>query len=145
MKTRSRSTRVTSKKTGKRTTVKPKKAIKPLAQEQPETNLQAAAGDVSAKAKSMASTLGAFSEKATRKAVSLVKLVGFNMKIKEQNNHLQGLYAEVGKLVYEQQQQRGATAKRQPAGMTATIERITEMKKKIASLEREAEELKKTT
>ena len=41
-----------------------------------------------------------------RRAISLVKLVGIRLRLKEHNNHLQGLYAELGKIIYEQQMHR---------------------------------------
>ena len=77
-------------------------------------------------------------------AVSLVKLVGITMRLKELNNHLQGLYAELGRIVYEQQRHRSARISRMhKAGMERLMDSIMEMRKKMDRLEREARSLKK--
>ena len=79
-----------------------------------------------------------------RKAVSLVKLVGVSMRLREHNNHLQGLYAELGKIVYDQQLRLGTSATRRwSAAMTGLADRINELKKKMVRLEREVKALKK--
>ncbi len=66
------------------------------------------------------------------------------MRLKEHNNHLQGLYAELGKIVYEQQMRKKAvTAKPQSTGAAGLAEKITLMKKKMTLLEQQAKALKK--
>lgn len=80
-----------------------------------------------------------------RKAVSLVKLGGVTMRLKEHNNHLQGLYAELGKIVYDQQLLRSPnTARQRPVAQAGLVEMITEMKRKMMRLEREAGALKRS-
>lgn len=82
--------------------------------------------------------------KSIHHAVSLVKLVGITMKLKELNNHIQGLYAELGKLVVDQQIQRNARVDRmQKVKMEGLLDTIMEMRKKIEGLERDARTLKK--
>jgi hypothetical protein len=79
------------------------------------------------------------------KAVPLVKLVGVTMRLKEHNNHLQGLYAELGKIVYDQQLLRSPNIARQrSAARAGLVDKITEMKRKMMRLEREARALKRT-
>jgi len=79
-----------------------------------------------------------------RKAVSLVKLVGVSMILKEHNNHLQGLYAELGKIAHDQQLRLGSSATRRwSAAMTGLADRINELKKKMVRLEREVKVLKR--
>jgi hypothetical protein len=79
----------------------------------------------------------------SRKAVSLVKLVGITLRLKEQNNHLQGLYAELGKLFYEQRTHRGAgSGHRRSTGMEGIAEKIREMRKNMDRMEREAKLLR---
>jgi len=79
-----------------------------------------------------------------RKTISLVKLVGVSMRLREHNNHLQGLYAELGKIVYDQQLRLGTSATRRwSAAMTGLADRINELKKKMMRLEREVKALKK--
>jgi hypothetical protein len=81
---------------------------------------------------------------ATLKAISLVKLVGISMRLMEQNNHLQGLYAELGKMLYDQQLEHGKhAAVRLSAECKKLAEKIAEMRKKMALLENEAAQLKK--
>jgi hypothetical protein len=81
-----------------------------------------------------------------RKAISLVKLVGVSLKLREHNNHLQGLYAELGKIVFDQHRRPGASAsKRWSAVMTGIADRINELRKKMERLEREAKALQKAT
>jgi hypothetical protein len=88
--------------------------------------------------------MGTKADKATGKAVSMVKLVGVAMRLKEHNNHLQGLYAELGKIVYEQQtRKRAGTVKPRPTGAAGLVEKITLMNKKMTLLEQEAKALKK--
>jgi len=66
------------------------------------------------------------------------------MKLKELNNHIQGLYAELGKLVVDQQIQRNARVDRmQKVKMEGLLDTIMEMRKKIEGLERDARTLKK--
>jgi hypothetical protein len=94
--------------------------------------------------KSVATAMGTKADKATGKAVSMVKLVGVAMRLKEHNNHLQGLYAELGRIVYEQQtRKRAGTEKSRPTGAAGYVEKITMMKKKMTLLEQEAKALKK--
>ena len=82
-------------------------------------------------------------DKAARKTVSILKLFGLEMKLKDQSNHLQGLYAELGKVLYELHRDRpGAVIRRSPdAG--ELFERIAEMRKKKHRLELEARTLKR--
>jgi hypothetical protein len=79
-----------------------------------------------------------------RKAISMVKLVGVSMKLREHNNHLQGLYAELGKVVFDQHLRLGSgTPRRWSAVMTGLAGRIEELRKKMTLLEREVKTLKK--
>jgi len=78
-----------------------------------------------------------------RRAISLVKLVGIRLRLKEHNNHLQGLYAELGKIVYEQQMHRSARAGCiRSTGIEGLVDKIMEMRKKMDRMEREARHLK---
>jgi len=78
-----------------------------------------------------------------RRAISLVKLVGIRLRLKELNNHFQGLYAELGKIVYEQQIHRRARAGCiQSTGIEGLVDKIMEMRKKMDRMEREAMHLK---
>lgn len=81
---------------------------------------------------------------ATQKSISLVKVVGLTMRWQEQNNHLQGLYAELGKLVYEQQTRKKVNVKK-PRSLetTARVEKIAEIRKTMHRLEREIKALRK--
>ena len=78
-----------------------------------------------------------------RRAISLVKLVGIRLRLQEHNNHLQGLYAELGKIVYEQQMHRRARAGCiRSTGIEGLVDKIMEMRKKMDRMEREAGRLK---
>jgi len=78
-----------------------------------------------------------------RQAISLVKLVGITLRLKEHNNHLQGLYAELGKIVYEQQLPRSARAGCiRSSAIGGLVDRIMEMRKKMYRMEREASHLR---
>lgn len=79
-----------------------------------------------------------------RKAISMVKLVGVTMKLLGHNNHLQGLYAELGKIVFDQHLRLGSNAPRRwSIAMTGLADRIDELRKKMARLEQEVKTLKK--
>jgi hypothetical protein len=79
-----------------------------------------------------------------RKAISMVKLVGVSMKLREHNNHLQGLYAELGKIVFDHHLRPGSSAPRRwSAAMTGLADKISELRKKMTRLEREVKTLKK--
>jgi hypothetical protein len=81
---------------------------------------------------------------AARKAVALVKLVGITMRLKEHNNHLQGLYAELGKIVYEQRtHHRGRAGCIRSTGVEGLADSITEMRKKMDRMEQEASRLRR--
>lgn len=80
---------------------------------------------------------------ATEKSISLVKVVGLTMRWQEQNNHLQGLYAELGRLFYEQQTRRNTkVVKLRPTDTTTRVEKIAEIRKTMHRLEREIKALR---
>lgn len=82
--------------------------------------------------------------RSARKAIALVKLVGITMRLKEYNNHLQGLYAELGKIVYEQRiSRRTRTGCIRSAGVDGLGDKITEMRKKMDRMEQEASRLRR--
>jgi hypothetical protein len=86
-----------------------------------------------------ATTAKSGDKKSTQRAIAMVKLAGITLRLKEQNNHLQGLYAELGKIVYEQRIHRSVRAgRRGSTAMEGIVEKIKEMRKNMDRMEREA-------
>jgi len=83
------------------------------------------------------------SSRSVHQAVSLVKLVGITMRLREMNNHLQGLYAELGKIVYEKHHRGAKIGRVSKSGTEGLMDSIMEMRNKMDRLEREARLLKK--
>lgn len=90
-----------------------------------------------------AASMGREADKAARKTASVLKLFGLEMKLKDQSNHLQGLYAELGKVIYELQGGKPGGLIRRSSEAGELFEKIAEMRRKKHRLELEARTLKK--
>ena len=78
------------------------------------------------------------------RAVLAVKLMCVLLSLREVNNHLQGLYAEVGKIVYEHQMASPSASKLPPPHVKELFHKIIPLRKKMEKLERESRTMKKT-
>lgn len=97
-----------------------------------------------AKKKSLAAA-GSGTDRAAERAISAVKLVGILFHERELRNHLQGLYAEAGKIVYEKQMRGPSPIKSPSSHVIELFHRIAALRKKIERLEQDAGALRQAS
>lgn len=77
-------------------------------------------------------------DKAAKRTLSILKRFGLEMKLKEHNSHLQGLYAELGKAVYEMHRKEPRAKSKQSHDVAELFGKIEAMRRKKSRLEQEA-------
>jgi hypothetical protein len=76
--------------------------------------------------------------RAAQRTLSILKRFGLETKLKEHNTHLQGLYAELGKAVYELHRKEPRAKSKQSHDVAELFDKIAEMRRKKLRLEQEA-------
>jgi hypothetical protein len=85
-----------------------------------------------------AKAFGQRTDKAAERTLSILKRFGLETRLKEHNTHLQGLYAELGKSIYELYWKEPRAASKRSHDVAELFFKITEMRRKKSRLEQEA-------